>query len=86
MRREWVGTNQSIRLPPQIDRVPEFDPRSGDHLWAIGTMYRWGGPTVERPTLDAENMLLLTGPGCFYCEQLWSERLAVRRCPGQPRD
>lgn len=83
MRKEWVGTHQSVRLPPTIDRVPDFDARAGDHLWIIATMYRWGGPTVERPTLDTENLLRLTGPGCYHCEQQWSEPVALRRCPGR---
>jgi hypothetical protein len=37
------------------------------------------------PMLDQENLLTIVGPGCFYCEQPWSPRLARRRCPGEPR-
>lgn len=82
MERAWVGTGEQQHVPGDIDRIPEFDKRTGDHLWAIFTMYRWGGPTVETPTLDMENLLSVLGPGCFYCNQEWSERLATRRCPG----
>lgn len=77
----WHSLGQTYRVD-QVDRVPDHDPRSGDHLWTIATMYRWGGPDIERPTLDQENLLLLVGPGCYYCEQTYTERLATRRCPG----
>jgi hypothetical protein len=78
----WQSTGAQHEVPGTVDRIPDFDPRSGDHLWTIITMYRWGGPTVERPTLDNENLLSVMGPGCYYCEQPWSERLAQRRCKG----
>jgi hypothetical protein len=77
----WVNTGQYQKVE-QFDRVPDYDPRKGDHLWTINTMYRWGGPDVEQPTLDMENLLVIAGPGCFYCEKLYSPLLARRRCPG----
>ena len=78
----WFGTGEKQHVPGNIDRIPEFDPRSGEHLWTIFTMYRWGGPTVETPTLDVENLLSVMGPGCYYCESVYSDQLAKRRCKG----
>jgi len=70
-------------VPGQVNRIPAYDPRTGAHLWTIITMYRWGGPHIERPTLDHENMLALEGPGCYYCSEPYSEREDQRRCKGR---
>lgn len=78
----WESLGEHQEVPGDVDRVPPFDPRTGDHLWIITTMYRWGGPDIEQPTLDAENLLLVVGPGCYYCEQVWTPLLATRRCKG----
>lgn len=83
--RAWRGTGQTQYVDPSdYNRTPEFDPRTGDHLWIILSTYRWGGPTVERPTLDTENLLAVVGPGCYFCEQRWTEHLSKRRCKGRP--
>ncbi|MEU4750022.1 hypothetical protein AB0F93_03440 [Micromonospora tulbaghiae] len=78
-------------MPGHVDRVPEYDPRSGDHLWTVTCAYRvdperfTGERAGDGPALlDLENLLLTAGPGCFFCEQTWSPRLARRRCPGHP--
>lgn len=91
MHREWVpGPSQQIDSPSEIDRIPEYDPRSGDHCWLVITSYRVDpekftspDPTVM-PILDHETLVSVTGPGCYYCEQLYSSRLAKRRCKGKP--
>lgn len=80
----WASTGFVHEVPTGIDRVPPFDPRSGDHLWVICTAYRWGGPTVETPHLDMESLLSISGPGCYYCEREYTPLLAARRCPGRP--
>lgn len=86
--RQWVGTGhqQFVAEPP--DRVPEFDPRSGDHLWVVLTMYRIdpsGFADASRtPMLDTENLLTVQGPGCYFCEEPYTPRLASRRCKGEP--
>lgn len=80
----WVSTGDKQLIPQGWDKLPDFEPATGDHLWSIGTLYRWGGPHVEQPTLDAENLLAISSPGCYFCEQMYTERLAGQRCPGQP--
>jgi len=87
-QRAWVSTGQTERIDP-VDRIPDFDPRSGDHLWTVITAYRvvpeqWKDPT-HTPHLDHESLLSVTAPGCFHCEEYWTPRLASRRCPGKPR-
>lgn len=82
--KQWQGSGHDFEVVEQVDRIPEFDPRSGEHIWTIMTAYRWGGPDVERPTLDLENLLLIVGPACHFCEQAYSRGLATRRCKGHP--
>jgi len=83
----WKGTGFTVEAPPEVDRIPPFDPRSGDHIWLIITAYRvdparW--TPGHSPHLDTENLVSIVGPGCYYCERPYSERLARRRCPGEP--
>lgn len=82
---EWRETYQQVEIPGNFDRIPDYDPRAGEHLWTVLTMFRWGGPGVEQPILDSENLLTVQGPGCYYCEEVYTPRLATRRCPGRPR-
>lgn len=88
--RQIVSTGFTQKVDP-FDRIPDYDPRTGDHLWVVTTAYRvvpeqWhsGDPTVT-PMLDMENLLSVAGPGCFYCEQVYTPLLATRRCKGEPR-
>lgn len=88
--REIVSTGFQQRVDP-VDRIPDYDPRSGDHLWTITGAWRidparWTSPDpTVLPMLDAENLLSIAGPGCFYCEQYYTPLLASRRCKGEPR-
>jgi hypothetical protein len=79
----WRSTGYRQRVPGNFDRVPEYDPRSGDHLWAVFSMYRVN-PQAEEPMLDVENLLTVQGPGCYFCEEPYTPRLSKRRCPGKP--
>lgn len=57
------------------------DQRPGEHLWIITGMWRVADPVARaRYELDLENLLTLAGPGCYWCEEPWSEDLARRRC------
>lgn len=71
-----------------LDRVPEFDPRSGEHLWIMTACWKinpakWTEGS-EEVHLDTENMVALAGPGCFYCEKVYEPILKHRRCKGKP--
>jgi hypothetical protein len=87
-QREWVATGEQQRVDQTalVDRMPDFNPRTGDHLWMVATCYRvvpeqWQDAT-HTPMLDSENLLSITVPGCYHCEKPWSPRLASRRCVG----
>jgi len=63
-------------IPP---RVP------GQHLWIVAGCWRvdperMAGGTVH---LDTENMLTLDGPGCYWCEEHYSSKLAAKPCRGE---
>jgi len=89
--RQWTargGDRQRVDPGMLVNRLPDYDPRSGAHLWVVANCYRvtperWEDRTHE-PTLDAENLLSITVPFCYYCEQPWTSRLTHRRCPGEP--
>lgn len=66
----------------QIHPVPDFDKRKGEHLWTVLACYQVKDPTAENLTLDHENLLTVAGPGCYYCEQPYSDRMKYRRCRG----
>jgi len=89
-RREIISTGQTVHVDP-LDRIPNYDPRRGDHLWIVTGVWRvdpedWvsDDPTVE-PLLDQENLISVAGPGCFYCERYYTPWLGRRRCQGEPR-
>lgn len=71
-----------------VDRIPDYDPRSGEHFWTLFAMYRVDPMAVSRSTgpvhLDTENLVHLGAMGCYFCEEPYSPRLLHRRCPGEP--
>lgn len=81
--RQWTGTGHAVEVPSQFNRIPDYDKRSGEHLWTIITMYRWA-PGTETPMLDTENLLSVQGPDCYHCEKPYTKQLATRRCTGDP--
>lgn len=82
-----VGTGFTQRVDKLPD-VPEFDPRSGEHCWTMAVLFRvdpvrWTDGS-GRGLLDKENLITAQGPGCMFCEQIYTRRLAARRCTGEP--
>jgi hypothetical protein len=68
-------------------KIPEFDPRSGDHLWIMLNMYKADInrlKTGQQMLMDHESLLSVEGPGCFYCEKPYHPILELRRCKGHP--
>jgi hypothetical protein len=67
---------------------PPYDPVARDHLWVAVLAFQvqpelWADAS-HTPTMDLENLVQATSPGCYYCEQLYTPRLAKRRCSGDP--
>jgi len=64
-------------------------PPAGEHLWALLGVFRVqlsGVDRAGRVCLDVRNLLTIDGPGCFVCEQIWSEEVADAPCPGDPSE
>lgn len=34
--------------------------------------------------MDAESLLMVTGPGCYRCEQVYTPGAELSPCPGEP--
>lgn len=87
MTAAWQPTGEVVQVSGQIDRIPPFDHRAGDHLWVVLVAYRvnpdrWD--SSHPPLLDLETLLTLQGPACYYCERPYSVLLSHRRCKGRP--
>ncbi|MGH3680590.1 MAG: hypothetical protein ACRDT2_10135 [Natronosporangium sp.] len=81
------GTGVQYEAPPDLNRVPEFDQRAGDHYWIVPVAFKTDPATWragEQVHLDAENLVAVSGAGCYYCERPYSQREATRRCKGRP--
>lgn len=91
-RFELRSTGEKHAAPGAVDRIPPFNPRTGAHFWVLPVAYRILNPARwydrsqpdESRLLDFENLALVSGVGCYHCEQPWSERIESRRCKGQP--
>jgi hypothetical protein len=62
----------------------------GDHVWISAAAFRLTDESAKAAMtgdgqvhLDMENLATLS-VGCYVCEQPWSQRLAHRRCTGEP--
>lgn len=62
----------------------------GDHVWITAAAFRLTDESAKAACtgagqvhLDMENLASLN-VGCYVCEQPWSQRLAHRRCTGEP--
>lgn len=65
--------------PNYRDRpMPEF---VGQHLWIVTGVWRIETPEADH-ILDAENLLTVAGPGCWFCGELYSPEAADLPCAG----
>lgn len=82
----WVPSHKVV-APPNLDKIPPFDERSGEHYWLmlVGFLvFPLNWEPDKPPVMDQENLVSIQGPGCYHCEQPYTEHLARRRCKGQP--
>lgn len=78
------GTGFTQEVKNYKDKIPDFDPRSGDHFWIVATTYKVVPEVFLKgeSLLDLENLVLVSPPGCWHCEQIYNPSLANRRCKG----
>lgn len=64
----------------------ENSDQPGAHVWVMVGAWRIPDPaaitSLQTFTLDHENMINLSGPGCFKCEQEYTPALAAAPCSG----
>ena len=72
IKQEAVG-KLSAALPPF----------TGRHLCVFTAMWRVQNPARAQHNFDMENLITVEGPGCFWCEQMWTPTLGAK-CTGDP--
>ena len=86
MEHVYSHTGDHVEVPGHVDKIPEFDPRSGAHLWVMIATWKCDPEKLikqqQEGLLDHENLLALGGPGCYFCEKAYSSALSLRRCKG----
>jgi hypothetical protein len=99
-RRERMADREAAGLAYQVhhherpdlyrgERLDQHAP--GEHVWIINATFRVTEQAVldsQNPAapalLDRENLALVTGPGCWVCEEPYTTTLAALPCPGEP--
>jgi hypothetical protein len=85
----WRVTGQGVGYAPPtsatLDKRLRAADQPGKHLWLVTAGWALADP--ERPyestqQLDAENLVILAGPGCYKCEREYSRKLARLPCTG----
>lgn len=72
----------------EVWKIPEFDPRSGNHFWLTYAGYAVDPSTWahgEQAVLSEETLVMLSGPACWYCNAPYDRRHPTRRCKGKPQ-
>lgn len=81
MNPQWQPSGQGRHVPGSRGKMPAYNPTTREHFYIIGIAYRW---TPETTFLDQENEVMISPPGCYYCQQFYAEETAAKPCPGTP--
>ena len=70
-----------------MNKIPGFDPRTGEHYWITIALYHHRDiekviATADPVDLDKENHVSVGATGCYYCEEPFRPQLLRRRCRG----
>lgn len=82
-----TGTGTDYQPPTRqvLDKRLHRADRPGQHLWLMTAAWALDDPERsirEAQYLDAENLLVIAGPGCYKCEREYSRKLARQPCRG----
>lgn len=69
-------------LEGEYDTIPAWDPITKAHFWIIIAAYRFSGKPNVPTILDNTTVVQANGPGCYYCELVWSPGRTELLCPG----
>lgn len=74
---------------PEVDNslyhIPEYDQATRNHYWIVMNTFKWDPENTDGVILDHNNLVSVSGPGCYYCMQQYTPFLAMYRCKG-PED
>lgn len=68
-------------------RLRSVEAKPGEHLWVFTAAWLCKDPASvagSEVIFDHENLLSITGPGCYFCEAYYSPDLANQPCPANP--
>lgn len=90
MTTQHISADRAQRAMQQFDEDLARAEKADEHVWIIAVAHRITAEharTVhagaEPAILDAESAIV-TGLGCYRCEEPYSPRLASRRCRAVP--
>jgi len=80
----FTGTGIVVEAVSKYHNDTSFPAQKpGEHLWNLVAMFRVAAPAGgDRFNLDLENLITIEGPGCYWCEQMWSREVAAAPCRG----
>ena len=68
----------------QFHKAPIPAQVRGEHLWIMTGLWKVV-PNRDQVFLDMENLISIDGPGCFWCEEIYSPAVAAKQCRGHGR-
>lgn len=75
-------TNRKVQQEARPAGMPRF---TGEHVWIVTLVHRVTDPERVRGgsiELDNETLMDIAGPGCLFCERVYSRSLRNKPCPG----
>ena len=90
LERLQAGNTRILDVGPSVEAVQHHrtkmpEPVPGEHLWIMAGVWKVDAKAVARGDkmhLDTENLLSIDGPGCFWCECVYSAQTASAPCKG----
>jgi hypothetical protein len=59
----------------------------GQHLWVVMAAFQVDpvmAMSGTRTNMGVDQLMQLSGPGCYWCEQIWRLGDELTLCPGEP--
>lgn len=85
MGRIGIATGTGIKQQAISKYHAEIPAFNGRHLWVFAGVWMVANPARQQQVFDMENLLTVEGPGCFWCDALWTPTIGAH-CPGPAED
>lgn len=80
------STGVKVDFPMSRARPELLEPQNNEHVWIAMACHVVSAEKLragQQLHLDTETLATIQ-VGCYVCEQPYSNRLAYRKCPGEP--